>query len=91
MAVAATLALAATGPTASGAALPKVSVKPLFTMTAGMLAPTDVAIGPDDWVYVLDGVNQRVRVFDANGRLVRSLGGFGGTGSMATGLAVSST
>lgn len=39
---------------------------------------SDVAIAPDDRVYVLDGIAQEVRVFDFDGRHVRTIGREGG-------------
>lgn len=71
--------------------VPQVLARPAHVLRGGMLGPTDVAVGPDDRVYVLDGVHQRVLVFDRDGRRVASVGGLGGEDSMATGLDVSSS
>lgn len=42
-----------------------------------LLSPRDVAVGADGTIYVADSGNHRVQVFDADGRFVRSFGGFG--------------
>jgi tripartite motif-containing protein 71 len=36
--------------------------------------PTDLAVGKDRFIYVLDGVNHRVKVFDKNGKYKFSFG-----------------
>ncbi len=75
---------------AAASPLPRIRAVLLRQLTAGMTGPTDVAIGPSDQAYVLDGVNGRVVVFDSGGRRVKTLTGFAGGGSMATGLDVDS-
>jgi len=53
--------------------------------------PSRIAIGLDDRVYVSDAYNNRVQVFDADGRFLRSIGGmglWGGRFRVASGLAV---
>ncbi|MFN8522035.1 MAG: TIGR03663 family protein [Chloroflexota bacterium] len=39
--------------------------------------PRDIAIGPDDLLYITDTGNKRVQVFDANGTFIRAFGGAG--------------
>ena len=54
--------------------------------------PTDAAVGRDGSVYVMDGVNSRVAVFDGKGRLLFSFGSRGrgaGEFSMPVGIDVS--
>lgn len=61
-------------------------------LTGGFVAPTDVAVDAAGRVYVLDGVNLRVVVFDANGTRVATregVGTAGEDGDRPTGLAVS--
>jgi len=36
-------------------------------ITRDFLQPTDVAVGKDNYIYILDGVNNRVKVFDEQG------------------------
>jgi len=53
--------------------------------------PSRIAIGPDDRIYVSDAYNNRIQVFDTNGRFLRSIGGagfWGGRFRIAAGLAV---
>ncbi len=42
-------------------------VRPLFTIEQGFLQPSDVAVGRDNQIYVVDGVNNCVKVFDERG------------------------
>jgi len=56
--------------------LATASPHPLFDL-AGLSMPSDVAIGKDGQVYVIDGGNHQVAVFDANGVRVTSLGMMG--------------
>jgi len=39
--------------------------------------PSRIAIGPDDRIYVSDAYNNRVQVFDTDGRFLRDIGGMG--------------
>jgi len=39
--------------------------------------PSRIAIGPDDRIYVSDAYNNRVQVFDSDGRFLQSIGGMG--------------
>jgi DNA-binding beta-propeller fold protein YncE len=52
-------------------------VRYLFDLEQGFLRPTDVAVGKDHRIYVLDGVNHRVKVFDERGRFIFTFGGKG--------------
>ena len=49
-------------------------LKHLFDLTQGFLQPSDVAVGKDGLIYVADGVNNRVVVFDRSGKLSFSFG-----------------
>lgn len=48
-----------------------------FDITRDFLQPTDVAVGKDNYIYIMDGVNNRVKVFDAQGSFKFSFGGKG--------------
>lgn len=48
-----------------------------FDITRDFLQPTDVAVGKGNYIYVLDGVNNRVKVFDEQGGFKFSFGGKG--------------
>ena len=48
-----------------------------FDITHDFLQPTDVAVGKDNYIYIVDGVNNRVKVFDERGSFKFSFGGKG--------------
>jgi hypothetical protein len=52
-------------------------VKHLLDLSGGFLQPSDVAVGQDGLIYVVDGVNNRVVVFDRSGKLSFSFGSKG--------------
>ena len=52
-------------------------IKHLFDLEHGLLQPSDVAVGKDHLIYVLDGVNNRVVVFDEQGTFRFTFGGKG--------------
>ena len=62
----------------SGWAFPVKIVSPLFEITGGPGAnfhePTDLVVGRKGWIYVLDGVYDRVQVFDENGKFLFKFG-----------------
>jgi tripartite motif-containing protein 71 len=58
--------------------LPLCPAKHLYAITSDFQNPSDVVAGRNNNVYVLDGVNNRVKVFDQQGR---DLFSFGGTGT----------
>ena len=45
-----------------------------FDISHNFLQPTDVAVGKNNLIYVMDGVNSRVKVFDAKGVFKFSFG-----------------
>jgi len=51
--------------------------KVLFEITRDFLQPSDIAIGKDHQIYVLDGVNNCVKVFNAQGLFMFAFGGKG--------------
>lgn len=52
----------------------RTHVKHLFDITGNLNAASDVSVSPDGRIYVVDGVNSRVRVFDRSGRMLFSFG-----------------
>lgn len=60
------------------AGIPTVGVRFLFDITGqgvgGFLLPTDVAVSDDGRIYVVDGGNHRVVVFDRNGKYLLTIG-----------------
>jgi len=69
-------------------------LKHLFDIEHGFLQPSDVAIGKDLKIYVLDGVNSQVKVFDQKGAFLFSFGSRGsakGQFESPLGLATDST
>ncbi|MBN2107384.1 MAG: NHL repeat-containing protein [Deltaproteobacteria bacterium] len=49
----------------------------LFNIKKDFLQPSDVAVGRDRQIYVLDGVNNCVKVFDSQGRFLFAFGSKG--------------
>jgi DNA-binding beta-propeller fold protein YncE len=65
-----------------------------FDITRNFLQPTDVAVGKDHRIYIMDGVNNRVNVFDERGNFKLSFGGKGtakGKFSIPVGITTDST
>jgi hypothetical protein len=48
-----------------------------FDITHNFLQPTDVTVGKNNYIYIMDGVNNRVKVFDKKGVFKFSFGGKG--------------
>ena len=48
-----------------------------FDITRDFLQPTDVSVGKNNDIYIMDGVNNRVKVFDEQGRFKFSFGSQG--------------
>jgi tripartite motif-containing protein 71 len=71
-----------TGVLAQPSVEPICSAKPLHTITANFNNPSDVVVGRNDQVYVLDGVNNKVKVFNQKGAFLFSFGETG-TGKAA--------
>ena len=51
-----------------------INVKHLFDMTANLNAATDVSVSKDHRVYVVDGTNHKIRIYDRNGKYLSSFG-----------------
>ncbi len=47
----------------------------LLFILRGFKLPSDVALGPQGWIYVLDGTQNLVRIFNAKGQPLFTLGG----------------
>jgi DNA-binding beta-propeller fold protein YncE len=58
----------------AGYAYPVVPLRHLFDITNAFLQPTDVAVGKDNRIYVVDGVNNRIKVFNEQGDFKFSFG-----------------
>ena len=54
-----------------------IDVQPLFEARDQLNQPSDVAVSKDGRIYVVDGVNSKIRIFDPGGQLVSSIGGLG--------------
>ena len=63
-----------TGVTAQTPVEPICSAKPLHTITANFNNPSDVVAGKNGRVYVLDGVNNKVKAFNQSGAFLFSFG-----------------
>ncbi|MFC1592162.1 NHL repeat-containing protein [Thermodesulfobacteriota bacterium] len=69
--------------------VPVIAARHLFDIEADFLHPSDVAVGPGGHIYVLDGVNNRVMVFDAAGAYVSRFGSKGsGKGGFSSPLGI---
>jgi len=52
----------------------RTNVKHLFDMTANLSAASDVSVSKDGRIYVVDGVNNKIRVFNHLGKYISSFG-----------------
>ena len=63
------------------AGIPTIGVHHLFDITGqddiSLSLPTDVAVGKEGHIYVVDGGNHRIVTFDRNGKYLRTCGGKG--------------
>jgi len=60
--------------TGSAYGIRRINVKHLFDMTANLNAASDVAVSKDHRIYVVDGANNKIRIFDRNGKYSSSFG-----------------
>jgi DNA-binding beta-propeller fold protein YncE len=58
----------------NGHAFKVTRLKHLFYLENGLLQPSDVAVGKDNLIYVMDGVKNRVVVFDQGGNVSYAFG-----------------
>ena len=61
----------------SGLCVEIVGIKFLFDISDGFDEPSDVAVSKDGRIYVVDGVNNRIKTYDSNGKSVSSFGAEG--------------
>jgi len=54
-----------------------INVELLFEITDQLNQPSDVAVSKDGQIYVVDGVNNRIRIFNAQGARLSSFGSEG--------------
>ena len=54
-----------------------IKVKPVFELTGEFNKPTDVSVSKSGLIYVVDGVNNKVKVFDNMGKFFFSFGSEG--------------
>ncbi len=65
------------------AAIPTAELRPLFTLSEGLALPSDVAVGRDGRIYVVDSGNHRIAVFQRGGKRLFTFGSRGsGAGQM---------
>jgi DNA-binding beta-propeller fold protein YncE len=58
-------------------AVRRTNVQHLFDITDNLNAASDVSVSKDGKIYVVDGVNHRIKVFNPNGKPIFSFGGEG--------------
>ena len=63
----------------AGSAYQVLPLRHLFDIAHSFLQPTDVAVGKDNAIYVVDGVNNTIKVFNEEGDYRFSFGGKGTT------------
>lgn len=54
-----------------------ITLKPLFEITDKLNRPSDVAVSKDGRIYVVDGVNSQIKIFDQNGKFLSAFGANG--------------
>jgi len=76
---------------AQPAELPIIASRHLFDIKANFLHPSDVTVGSQGRIYVLDGVNNAVKIFNSSGTYLSSFGSRGkGGGTCDTPLGIDS-
>ncbi len=51
-----------------------IGIKPLFEITDKLNLPSDVAVAKDGRVYVVNGVNNQIRIYNQNGKFLSAFG-----------------
>jgi DNA-binding beta-propeller fold protein YncE len=54
-----------------------IEAQPLFEVRDQLDQPSDVSVSRDGRIYVVDGVNNKIRIFDQGGQLLSSFGSLG--------------
>ena len=54
--------------------LPIIASRHLFDIQSGFLHPSDVTVGANERIYILDGINDRVKIFTSTGKYLSSFG-----------------
>ena len=72
------LLAAALGVAGVSAAIPVAELRPLFVLSEGLALPSDVAVGRDGRIYVVDSGNHRIAVFERGGKRLFTFGQRGG-------------
>jgi tripartite motif-containing protein 71 len=54
-----------------------IEIKPLFEITDKLNQPSDVAVAKDGRIYVVNGVNNQIRIFNQNGKFLSAFGADG--------------
>ena len=57
--------------------VPIIKARHLYNIESGFLHPSDVSVGPQGNIYVVDGVNNRVKIFNKKGAYLSSFGSKG--------------
>ncbi len=60
------------------------NVKPLFSIFHNFSQPSDVAVSGDGHIYIVDGVNNRIKVFNREGKFAFSFGSKGALNGQLT-------
>jgi DNA-binding beta-propeller fold protein YncE len=63
--------------TAPAHAIRLVPVRMVFEISGQLNKPSDVSVSKNGLIYVVDGVNNKIKIFDRNGRFVSSFGNKG--------------
>jgi DNA-binding beta-propeller fold protein YncE len=66
---------------APGHGIRLIEVQPLFEVRDQLNQPSDVAVSKDGRIYVVDGVNNKIRIYAQGGDLVSSFGSAGASNS----------
>ena len=51
-----------------------IGIRPLFEITDNLNQPSDVAVSKDGRIYVVNGVNNQIRIFNNDGKFVSAFG-----------------
>jgi DNA-binding beta-propeller fold protein YncE len=70
----AVLCAAVVGMAVARAGMPVAEPRPIATLSEGLALPTDVAVGRDGRVYVVDSGNHRIAVFERSGKRLFTFG-----------------